>query len=126
MNKLKNIFIIFSFLLISTVLFAVTEIKSEYEFNELLQSGELIVVDFFATWCPPCKILSPRIEELANDFKGKVTFIKVDVDKFQSLAKKYGISSIPDVRIYKDKKEVKRLVGLKEKREYSRILKGLL
>ncbi|QZE13098.1 thioredoxin [Halosquirtibacter laminarini] len=82
--------------------------KIEIEFNEanqsfdkLLQSKLPIVVDFYATWCGPCKRQAPILKEYAKENKGKVLVVKVDVDKNKAVAKKYGIRSIPTLYIFK-------------------------
>ena len=79
------------------------------DFNHII-STDVTVVDFFATWCGPCKMISPIIEKLANDITN-VKFVKVDVDKHDELARIYGIMSIPTLIFFKDGKEVKRHVG---------------
>ena len=79
------------------------------DFNHII-STDATVVDFFATWCGPCKMISPIIEKLANDITN-VKFVKIDVDKHDDLARIYGIMSIPTLIFFKDGKEVKRHVG---------------
>jgi len=84
---------------------------TDQEFNEIINnSHKLVVVDFFAEWCMPCLMLSPVIEELADNMK-KVKFVKINVDDNQELAGKYGVSSIPCLIIFKDGKDVDRIVG---------------
>lgn len=87
-----------------------TEVTIE-EFNEIINnSHKLVLVDFFAEWCMPCLMLAPVIEELADKIKD-VKFVKLNVDDNQELAKKYGISSIPCLIIFKDGQEVGRMIG---------------
>jgi thioredoxin 1 len=105
---------------------SIKEIESASELGDVIKSGSPVVADFFATWCPPCKMLAPILEELAGDYKGKVTFVKIDVDKQNELASQYQISGIPDVRIFKDGKQQKKLVGLRSKKDYQDILNSLL
>lgn len=76
--------------------------------KEVLESSEPVLVDFWATWCGPCRMLTPTIEALARDFK----VCKVNVDKNQQLAAHYNISSIPVLLIFKDGKIVARHVGV--------------
>jgi len=86
---------------------------SEEEFNEIINnSHKIVVVDFFADWCMPCLMLSPIIDELAEseDMK-EVKFTKLNVDENQKLAKKYNVSSIPNLIIFKEGKEVDRMIG---------------
>lgn len=75
----------------------------------------LILVDFWASWCGPCKMMGPVIEELAKYYEGKVKIGKLDVDANSSTAGKFGISSIPTTIFFKDGKEVDRLVGFQSK-----------
>lgn len=79
------------------------------DFNHII-STDVTVVDFFATWCGPCKMISPIIEKLANDM-ANVKFVKIDVDKHDDLARIYGIMSIPTLIFFKDGKEIKRHIG---------------
>lgn len=73
---------------------------TEENFQSLIDK-ELVVVDFFATWCGPCKMLSPVLEDLAND-RSNVNIVKVDVDECQNLAKNYGIMSVPTLLLFKN------------------------
>lgn len=78
-------------------------------YDELIKEG-IVVVDFFATWCGPCKMLGPIIENLGNSMED-VKFIKIDVDKNEDLARRYGVMSIPTIIFFKDGKEVKKHIG---------------
>ncbi len=89
------------------------ELNNE-NFDELI-NDELVLVDFFATWCGPCRMLSPIIEEVANEENVKV--IKVDVDKHEDIAKRFGIMSIPTVIVFKNGEEVNKNIGLVSKEE---------
>ncbi|MCW1922473.1 thioredoxin domain-containing protein [Luteolibacter arcticus] len=73
--------------------------------------GHLMVVDFHADWCGPCKVLGPVLEQVAGEFPGKVSIGKVNVDHAQQIAQREGVSGIPDVRLFRDGKEVDRFVG---------------
>ena len=77
-------------------------------FKELIKSEKKILVDFFATWCGPCKMLSPILE----GYQSKIKVIKVDVDDFDDLAREYGVMSIPTLVLIENGKEVKRNIGL--------------
>ncbi len=95
---------------------------NEEAFTKLLESGEPMLVDFFATWCGPCKMLAPIIEELAADYEGKVHVLKVDTDENQSLAVNYGIMNIPTVVLFQGGNEVDRLVGVLPKESFSQMI----
>lgn len=85
------------------------EIINSTQFDEVTSKG-IVVVDFFANWCGPCKMLAPVLEEMADEYK-QVKFVKVDVDQDVDLARRYGIQSIPNVIFFKDGKAVDQLVG---------------
>lgn len=95
---------------------------NEEAFAKLLESGEPMLVDFFATWCGPCKMLAPVIEELAADYEGKLHVLKVDTDENQSLAMNYGIMSIPTVILFQGGNEVDRVVGLLPKENFVQMI----
>lgn len=88
--------------------------SSEFEGN-VLNSSEPVLVDFFATWCGPCKMVAPVIDELSEEFKGKVKMFKVDIDRSAELAQKYGIQGVPTLMIFKDGKTVDKIVGFQPK-----------
>ena len=93
---------------------------NEINFSEkVLNSDKVVLVDFWASWCGPCRMLAPVMEEIAKDYK----VYKVNVDECPSLAKEYGIMSIPCVIAFKDGKEMSRSIGLKSKSEILEILK---
>lgn len=79
--------------------------------NEVLKSDKLVLIDFWATWCGPCKMIAPTIEELANEYEGKAKICKLDVDNNQRIAMQYGIRSIPTLLFFKNGQLVDQLVG---------------
>lgn len=85
--------------------------------KEVLNSNEPVLVDFYADWCGPCKIMAPVVEELAGELQGKAKVGKINVDENQSLSIEYNVMSIPTIIIFKEGKEVKRFVGVRDKKE---------
>lgn len=79
--------------------------------EEVLKSPHPVLVDFWATWCGPCRMIAPLVEELAGEYEGRVKVCKVDVDSEQKTAESYGIRSIPTLLIFKDGKVATQVVG---------------
>ncbi|HAH04553.1 MAG: lpbca thioredoxin [Parcubacteria group bacterium GW2011_GWA2_43_17] len=82
---------------------------------EVLKSSTPVLVDFFATWCGPCQMQAPIIDELADEYKGKVKIGSLDVDQSQKTAGQFQVSSIPTLIMFKDGQEVERFLGLQAK-----------
>ncbi|AFZ24559.1 thioredoxin [Cylindrospermum stagnale PCC 7417] len=82
------------------------------EFDVLLESEPIFVVDFTAPWCGPCRKITPLIEQLADAYQGRVKVLKIDIDKNKIAARKYGVKSIPAVLIFKDGEVVENIVGV--------------
>lgn len=95
------------------------------KFDDTIKFGT-VLVDFFAEWCGPCKMLAPLIDELADEYAGKVKICKVDTDKNNALASRFNIRGIPTVIIFKDGEIQETLTGFRSKEEYRRILNSFL
>lgn len=89
-------------------------IQSVAEFDEAIASG-VILVDFFATWCGPCKMLAPVLEELSVAYQGRVEIVKVDVDELGDVASRYGIMSIPTLFLFSNGELKEKVVGFQPK-----------
>ena len=90
-------------------------IQNKNEFDSLVKEG-LVLVDFFATWCGPCKMLSPVLEEVANE-NPNLTVLKIDVDEVGELAAKFGIQAIPTLILFKNGEEVAKRMGYQNKNQ---------
>ena len=98
------------------------EVLNEEEFKKLIDTPDLTVVDFFATWCGPCRMLSPILEEIADEMKEEFKFGKIDIDENFDIAKTYGIMSVPTLVLFKDNKVVDKIVGLRSKNQILEVL----
>ncbi len=83
---------------------------SDFE-EKVLNNDQPVLVDFWAEWCGPCKTIEPYLNELANEYNGKITFAKIDTDKNQDCASTYGVRSMPTFMMFKDGKQIDFLVG---------------
>ena len=92
----------------------------------VLDSKKPVLVDFWATWCKPCLAVAPIVEELANEYDTKVTFLKMDIDHSPKTPASFGIMSIPTLLIFKNGKPVSHLVGLRRKEELKKNLDASL
>ncbi len=94
--------------------------------SEVISADMPVLVDFWAEWCGPCKMIAPSVEELATEFEGKAKIGKLDVDSNQSTAAKYGIRSIPSLLIFKGGEVVEQIVGAVPKNHIQSKLEGTL
>ncbi|MCE2668160.1 MAG: thioredoxin [Microcystis sp.] len=96
-----------------------TFIQDETEFDSLLKSESLLVVDCTATWCGPCKLVAPLIDRLADDYRDRAKVFKLDLDSNKPVAKRFEIKSIPAVMVFKQGKLIETLVGVKPYEEFT-------
>jgi thioredoxin 1 len=96
-------------------------------FDEMvLKSTNAVLVDFWATWCRPCQMVAPILEELTQEYEGKLTIAKLDVDQNQQIASKFHVMSIPTMIIFKQGKPVANIVGFKPKEQLKKELDAAL
>ena len=94
-------------------------------FDETIKEG-VTMVDFFADWCGPCRMIAPVVEELAEEYEGKANICKVNTDEEQDIAVKYGIRSIPTVMFFKDGEVVDQMIGAASKESFAKKLEEYL
>jgi thioredoxin 1 len=104
----------------------VLELTDDNFQEKVLDSDQPALVDFWAEWCMPCKMLAPAVEELADEYAGKVTVGKVDTDNNREISLKFGINAIPTVMIFKGGEVVQKFVGLQQKADLKAALDGVV
>ena len=103
-----------------------TELNPETFAKHIVRNDIPVLVDFWAPWCGPCKMVGPEVETVANEFAGKAVVAKVNVDDFGRLAEKYSIRGVPTLLLIKDGQEVNRIVGYKPSKDIGAILQAAL
>ena len=98
------------------------KITNENFENEVIKSDIPVLVDFYATWCGPCRMIAPFIEEISEEYEGRVKVCKIDVDEASELAVAFGVSSIPTVMVFKNGEVSKKAVGYRTKKELEDML----
>ena len=100
----------------------VVEFTDENFESEVLKSSQPVLVDFWAEWCMPCRMLAPTIEKIAKDYAGKVKVGKLDTDANRDVAAKYSISAIPTVILFKNGQVAQKFVGLRQEKDFKEAL----
>jgi thioredoxin 1 len=103
----------------------VTVTDQDFE-GQVLQADNLVMVDFWAPWCGPCRAVAPILEELAGEYEGRVVIAKVNTDDNPEYAMKFGVRGIPTMILFKDGKEIDRIVGARPKADYKTKLDELV
>lgn len=98
----------------------------ESEFDSLLKEQKFVVVDFTATWCGPCRLVSPLMDQLAEEYKDRAQVVKVDIDNNKPVFKRFGLKSIPAVLFFKDGELAETIVGVSPYEKFSETLEMLL
>lgn len=101
-------------------------IENERILSEVLNNDKLVMIDFFATWCEPCKQFSPVLQKMEKKYEEKIEIFKVDVDESQNVAIRYQISAMPTLLFFKDGEEVERQVGYLDEQKLEKIIQELI
>jgi len=97
-------------------------IESTQEFDDLIRENKYVLVDFWVGWCVPCKMVAPIIEEVADQYSGKIIVAKVNIDEQQELAIRYGIQTIPTIIFFKDGKLTTKEIGVKPLAAFAKMI----
>ncbi len=105
---------------------SVREFSEDNFLSEVIESEQPVLVDFWADWCQPCHMVAPIVEQLAEEYAGRITVAKVDTDANPDLSLEYEINSIPSVLLFKDGEVVQRFIGVRTRSEYAAALDAVL
>jgi len=94
--------------------------------TEVMQSSQVVMVDFWAVWCGPCQMVAPIVEQLASEYAGKLKVMKLNTDEAPEIAGRYQIMSIPTILFFKDGQPVEKLVGVRPKPQFKQVIDSLL
>ncbi|MEC4673197.1 MAG: thioredoxin [Nitrospirota bacterium] len=94
--------------------------------SEVMQSSDVVMVDFWAVWCGPCQMVAPMVEELAKEYAGKLKVMKLNTDEAPEVAGRYQIMSIPTILFFKNGQPVEKIVGARPKPQFKQIIDSLL
>ena len=101
---------------------SITHITTDNFESEVLQSGQPVLLDFWAEWCGPCKMIAPILDQIADEYKGRLQIGKLDVEENQGIAMKYGVRSIPTLILFKEGVVEAQHVGMLSKTQLTRLL----
>lgn len=101
-------------------------IMTDEEFDEIVGSKEVCVIDFSATWCGPCRMMAPILEDISAKYKGKYYFYQIDIDSAEELAQRFGITAVPTIIVFSKGKEIGRTSGYQDYDEFERFLNNLV
>ncbi|RMH37620.1 MAG: thioredoxin [Nitrospirae bacterium] len=104
----------------------VTQVDASNWEAEVLKSSQPVMVDFWAVWCGPCQMVAPIIEELAQEYAGKLKVAKLNTDEAPEIAGRYQIMSIPTIIFFKDGQPVEKLIGARPKQQFKQVIDSLL
>jgi thioredoxin 1 len=94
--------------------------------TEVMRSKQLVLVDFWAEWCAPCRMMTPVVQSLAEKYQGRLSVVKVNVDENTSVTQRFGIKGVPTLIVFKGGKEAERLVGATNEQSVARLIEGHL
>lgn len=104
----------------------VAQVNADNWETEVLKSPQPVMVDFWAVWCGPCQMVAPIIEELAQEYAGKLKVVKLNTDEAPEIAGRYQIMSIPTIIFFKDGQPVEKLIGARPKQQFKQVIDSLL